>query len=326
MPKEIQYQSKYLGKIIEFNKRSFPLRKGIEQSFEERFFKNPFNENSILNCSFVSDDDDRILGQFLVMANRFYFGNKTFNGNWGFDFIIDEELRGKKFGKTMAEKVMKCPNYSVVGISKASEAIHLKNGNIEVGTAQRFIKQTSFSAIFLSIIQKSKPTIYLKEFSSEDVTVNLITDTKKIKAIPNWNTSILEWDRSLEFLKWRFFAAENKYGFYQSEKENFYFVVREVIWKNMKVLLLVDYRYKIEEAHQFQNILKLAHNMAKKMNCAALLNVSSFEKTEMFKSGFRKFGEPLQIMTTADFTKKNPAVLLTFADSDLDTFYGDNIW
>ena len=68
----------------------------------------------------------------------------------------------------------------------------------------------------------------------------------------------------------------------------------------------------------------------KSLTLKALLNLlpSSLEvEKEFLKKNFnKKFGNPIQIMTTNKEIFEADKVAVTFADSDVDNFYGDATW
>lgn len=323
------YKNEFRDAIIAFNKKSFPLRKGVEKSFEDRFIKNPYLAD-FSKSTFLITEENEILGQFLVMSTQFHYQKKTFDGFWGMDFIIDNKLRGQKKGKILAEKTISVANYCVMGLSDASENIHIKYGNKELAKAFRYVRLTGVGSIFNFLF-------YNKNFKREDVIYPETIEYKKAKVkrvynineIPErafWNAETLEWDRSHRFLEWRFFNYNNKYAFYYAEDFSFYFVIRKIRWKNMNCILLVDYRY--QSKNDFEIIYKMVLKASAKVKSIAVITLSSMDNEKLFlKKNYNKtFAEPIPIMTTNTDVIIAKKVLATAADSDFDTFYGDNVW
>ena len=79
--KLVHYKQDLWNAIIGFNKKSFPLRKGVEKSFEDRFFKNPYSSD-FSKSTFLETEDGELLGQFLVMPTQFHFQNKSYFHNY----------------------------------------------------------------------------------------------------------------------------------------------------------------------------------------------------------------------------------------------------
>ncbi len=324
------YKEEYLPEILAFNQSVFPHRKNIEKSFEERFVLNPFSNRGLHQSSFVIDDENKIHGQFLLLPTQFHYQAKTYSGNFGFDFILNDNLRGKGMGKQLSQEAMKYPNYCVVGVSKPSEALHYKFGNKELATAERFIRfRTILSPLNLIFKKKNfdrNKVQYPPEISFKNFNAKKIESPELIINRPFWIKNRLEWDRSIDFLKWRFFSDNKKYAFYQSAENDFYFVVRKVRWKNLNALLLVDFRYL--ETVNFANIYKMTLKISQLLSCSAVITVTSLEaEKEFLKKNFnKKFGNAIQIMTTNKEVFEANKVAVTFADSDVDNFYGDGTW
>lgn len=217
-----------------------------------------------------------------------------------------------------------------MGLSKASEALHVKYGNKELAKAERFIRPTGFHSV-INFLFHNKPferekVAYPQNLEYQSSKITRINDAQLIPEKSFWNADHLEWDRSVSFLKWRFFQYENKYAFYYADDRSFYLVVRKIRWRNMNCLLLVDYRY--HKSSDFEMVYKLALKIAEKTKCIALITLSSVENEKIvLKRNLNKtFAEPIPVMTTNPevLTAKN--IMTTAADSDFDTFYGDNVW
>lgn len=326
----LRYKPELFPQILAFNKKSFPLRKGVDKSFEWRFGQNPYGNVLEKGAFIFNREGNEILGQFLVMKNAFWFRGKKYGGVWGFDFIVDEKLRGQKKGKILAEAAISEENYCVFGVSKASEALHYKFGNKELGKAFRYIKPLGLSSAFYFLFNNKKfkreEVQYPETLSFNKQKAKRVFSPDELPEKPFWNAEVLEWDRSNTFLKWRFFSEKNKYALYYAEDSSFYFVVRKIRWKNLNCLFLVDYRYASEEV--FPVICKLAVKAAYKTKSLALISVSSMETEQQFlkKNLNKSFGEPIQIITTCTEVFGAEKVAVTAADSDFDTFYGDNVW
>lgn len=326
---QIKYKSEVFDEMIRFNQEKFSLRQGVLESFEDRFFKNPYSENAIQNCQFIIENQ-KIFGQFLVLPTQFHYQNIHYKGVWGVDFILDDTLRGKNFGRNLAEEIFKISNYCVVGVSDVSLRIHLKNGNHIVGYAKRFIKFNSMiSPIRLFLpkkIEDRNHRFYPDIIKVGDLQIKRVLNTDNWVFPKAWNPDFLEWDRSKEFINWRFLLHKNKYAIYTSE--DFYFVIRQVKWRKLNALILVDYRYKLGEKQHFKTILNALNKISKQSNSDVIIGFSSIpgEFDMLKKNLYFNFGRNMEIMTTCNEVANTKKVVVTMADSDIDTFYGDNIW
>ena len=78
-------------KIEKFNQEVYPLRKGISEGFAHRFSENPYRKPDFNSSYFLEDDEQKIVGQFLLMPSEFFYREKSFPCNWGMDYILKEE-------------------------------------------------------------------------------------------------------------------------------------------------------------------------------------------------------------------------------------------
>ena len=94
----------------------------------------------------------------------------------------------------------------------------------------------------------------------------------------------------------------------------------------MQCLILVDYRYDKNQKAQFDKILKSAKKITKSTKSDALIFLSSDEEEYPFlkKNWFLKNKETVNIVS--NFGENFSKIYVTFADSDLEHFYGNNTW
>ncbi|MDR2207033.1 MAG: hypothetical protein LBE36_12865 [Flavobacteriaceae bacterium] len=314
-----------LSAVIAFNKEIYPSRKGIEKSFDWRFFANPFQKNGIEN-SFILLNESEIFGQFLLMGTKFLYNNIEYSGAWGTDYIIKEQYRGKGFGNMLAEKVMKSENHFDVNMSGISMKIHLTFDEKIVGKASKFIFVSRPFSLLKVFFKKQNPKPS-KTISEKFGNFILKRDVENINFNFEFNEkNSVVFSRTKEFVQWRYFAETDKYFFFQNEKNNSYFVLRNVVWKSLNALLLVDYRYNFSAPNQFSEIIKTVKNISKKLGKDVIINVSS--NTEEFpilkKNLFFKSKNGMPIAT--NFQQKIEKIYINFADSDLEHFYGNSKW
>ena len=81
----------------------------------------------------------------------------------------------------------------------------------------------------------------------------------------NWDDSVLEFSRSLEFVNWRFLSRPEKYYLYLSNDTGLpvYFVVRNAAWRGLNLQAIVDYRVPHGDKKFFKTILYASKSLAK---------------------------------------------------------------
>ncbi len=320
----LNYNSEVYKQLLEFNKQCFPKRKNIENSFQDRFINNPFQKNGIQDSFFMGDDTE-IGGQFLLMGTQFLYNQSQYDAIWGMDYIVKEDFRGSMFGSMLAKKAIKSGIHFGVNMSEISLKIHLAYKEKIVGEAYKFFTLIRPLSLMKMVYKNTK--ISQKPIPKEIGDFQLISKIDNVENNFNQNEDeVIIFSRSKEYLQWRFFSQPEKYYFYQNKNNHSYFVLRNVIWKNLDVLLLVDYRYDFAEISQFSEILKATKKIAKVAGKDAVINVSSNtnEFLELKKKRFFRPKTGMPIVT--NFTENIKKIYINFADSDLEHFYGDNKW
>ena len=141
-----------------------------------------------------------------------------------------------------------------------------------------------------------------------------------------WNENILEFERSTEFLNWRFFSFKYKYQMYVCHlndkcRNDIYFVCRQYFLYGVPILYIVDFRFDVNNQMEQEAVIEGASILAKELKFAGIYFRSSlpgFSKILRKHSFWEKNGG-------ADIvTRFKPAfgyegkVFHTSADSDMD--------
>ena len=99
--------------------------------------------------------------------------------------------------------------------------------------------------------------------------------------------------------------------------------------------MMVDFRYNKGEKAELQAILTAVRKLMRKMKFVAVITASSqgtsnkiLRKNRFFEYGKRKMDVvstfPMEDNSNPD--KEHDRILVSFADSDTDFYYGDNKW
>lgn len=339
------FEDKDYQSLIEFNASIFSKRDKIEESIIHRFFQNPFAKGSKSNILIALDDNGKIIGQILVMPSEFTHEGKVYPAFLGMDYFVAAEARNSLAGIRIANKYKDLEYNFGIGLSDASLAIMQAFKVPVVGYMSKYIKLTSIFSIFRFLfaskiktetdivppaIINSKTGRFVRVFNAHDIN----------SETGYWNRNLLEFTRNKAFVNWRFYSYPDKYFVYKYLSNNLannvlpnYFVVRPIIWKNVSCLLLVDYRFDPEQKDMFNTILNSVGKLSGELNMAATITGCSLPECEVHlrKNLFFKFGRKMEIVTRYPISKnKNDfdenSVLVTFADSDGDFYYGNDKW
>lgn len=336
---------KILDDFIDFNSRVYPKRKRLKESI---LYKLSATEHSIPKTitgyfKVARNIEGRIIGQFQRIPCRYSLNGEKADAFWGMDYIVDEESRGSAAGVILAKEVLKDPHFGM-GLSPISYKIHLLLGEECIGEYRKYIRFSSLLSLAkFGLAVTTKLPAKIPDFKSEpfpkQIKVNkhktyfLVDDLCDIE----WShepKKLIEFDRSNSFMKWRFGAHPGVFTCYTLVSDQdclAYFVCRYVVWKGSPFLLLVDYRYK---EGCFESLIKAASRLLAKSKALGIITLSSYNETDrvLKQRGFWRFGTNGKIVTNIkhEFSQEDieqrRAVMVTFADSDADFFYGNKEW
>lgn len=320
--------------LVEFNQNIYIKSDGIEESLNYRFFINPHNVKS--HESIIAlNENDKIIGQILLMCSKFRYNGNTETAVWGMDYVVDELYRGSPAGTVLCKKALKVEFHFGVGLTETSMAIHKVFGENIIGSVCKYIRLTgpfSFVKFIFPRLNNKYIIEYPEEIEIKDSRFVKVIDPAEINSkLGFWNDNILEFVRDTAFLKWRYFYYPDKYLVYKyiskNNKEDIisttFFVARPIVWKNVNCLLLVDYRTSCDK--DFFKIISATKELAKKLKVSAVITGCSFSgyKKILKRTLFLKFGTNLEIVSNYkeysdrnSFDKDN--ILVTFGDSDCD--------
>jgi hypothetical protein len=145
-----------------------------------------------------------------------------------------------------------------------------------------------------------------------------------------WNDNLIEFSRNEEFINWRFFYNKNRYFIYKyscdvksENRKPVYFISRQIIWRKVNCLLIVDFRYSIDEIEMLRKIVQASGLLAKKLKMAATIVGSSLPICNSYfrRQKFIRIGDRSVIVTkfmknNEDLENSENRIFVTFADSD----------
>ena len=334
---------KEIDNFLNFNKKIYPERKNVKKRFQYQLIDNPALEDKTYPRIFLSfNENNEIVGQFLLNPFEFHFSGKGYKGFLGCDYYVLENYRGA-YGAILALRAIRSSkSYFAIGVTEIAKKIHLSLGTKIIGSLNKFIW---FRNIFIpiliaknlisknnSLMEYNKDSRFPASLSSHGV------EFKLIENLDGWNDyhwdNTLEFSRPLDFLRWRFWGNLENYYFYLTKefKNPYYFVVRKSTWKGLLLLSIVDYKIPYQDKRAWQTILKASKLLAKMSNCNGVVTFSShkFFDDLLQKDFFFKIGKPNLILTNANINfsteniNKRNLVFATMADSDIDFDFNES--
>ncbi len=337
----IKNDHEYL-KFVDLFKKNYPNIQNIEESINYKIKYNPFS-NSVYENIIVQYCDDNIIGHAIKMPVKYYFEGKIYDCYWGMDFFVDKNSRSSLAGINIPLQVINLKYHFSIGLTKKSLDIHVALKEKLIGYMYKYISIHSYLKAALHFFSKKDKTICIRN-ASDKISINnktflRVKDANEIANISgSYNKDLLEFTREEKFLKWRFFFYKEKYLVYRlSDIDNVtdpqtYFVVRPFIWKGIKSLLLVDYRFSKKNIDDFKYILKALKILSKQLNTALAITGCTYPELFKFlgKAKYKRFGKEMSIVTNFkqfwdDNDKEQDKLFVTYADADADFNYG-NYW
>lgn len=331
-------------KFLKFNSEIYPARKDLAERFWVQLLDNPLLEDrSNPNILIAYNEDNQIIGQFVLMPFEYHFGSKCSKAFFGCDYFVSEEYRKTGAGALLALRAVNSfKPYFTMDVNEDAKKIHLSLNAEIIGSLYKFIwirKVQGPIRMLLDSIFTEKLTSSHNRFEKMEFPETLRVSNFGYKLVDlliqwedlNWNDSILEFSRSLEFINWRFLNRYHKYYFYMLDETNSstYFVVREAFLKGLNLLAIVDYRVPFEDEGRFKSILSASKSLAKTGRRDGVITMSShrFFDQILKNSLFVKVGTPALILTNAKLdvskrvVKQRNFVYATMADGDIDFNY-----
>lgn len=312
-----------LERLYSFNKQIFPERSNPKSVIDFWLSKNPEE----LNLSIIlKGDNDEIFGQNLHSSMSYFYNNSMLSGEWGFDFIVSEDIRKDGYGIDMLQFVLKHKKaIFAVGSGPLALKIELKMGFKLIGELRKYvgIGNPLFLplSLFRGVISSNKYPVFVKKKSQ---TFRLTTADQLPEFQSPFNTELLEIGRDNAFLRWRYFSDLHSYAFYKQEEVDDYFVVRTIVKKGITCLVLVDFRCDLSGQQNFDVLLNAVKKLASMLNLSVIIAGSSLSITdEVFENRrFKSIGRPRPIITTERYKEEKQRidnrefVFATLADSD----------
>lgn len=339
-----KFQEKDQNALIDFNKNVFQRRDEIAESIEFRFFRHPSAVKNNFETLIAEDDKGKLIGQILVIPAEFSYKNNFYPAYFGMDYFVLKENRNSLAGVILVNKFKDLVYGFGIGLNDTSIAIFKAFNYRVVGEMPKYLKIINiFTTIKGLVFNKSKaPAEYCfpDTIKGDSIEFQRVHNPEEIvSGAGYWNHNLVEFSRSLEFVKWRYFYYPEKYFVYKlhdssvNKAKPTYFVVRPIVWKGMNCLLLVDYRFEINDSEIINSILTSVVKLSGKLKMALTITGSSLPSTErkLKKKLFFKFGRNMEIVTkfnlgAEETNAKEDRILATFADSDCDFYYGNDKW
>jgi GNAT superfamily N-acetyltransferase len=328
-----------IPQLLDFSRSIYPERSNIEDRAFWFSFNNPFLKTESRPPVWLAlDENNKIVGQFMLNNQEWHFQGITREGFFGYDFFVEESCRKTGAGALlMIKAIRKCTPFFGLGLAKDSQKMFSAGGLKVIGSLGKFLW---INRIASSILHSLK--YFLKRGTSfkvlakvdfpafldiEGVSFKLLSDSPDSSYNDYHDPEAIEFSRSHEFLKWRFFKSKIKYYFYYCSSREYpiYFVLRPAQRKGLNLLSIVDYKVPLGQELLWNLILRASKKIARLLSFDGIVTASShvFFNQGLKDEKFFPAGKPAPILSTIS-TSAKPAVYFTMADADIDLNFGEN--
>ena len=328
-----QYSPEMHGALLEFLKGVYPSRRS---EYLNWWLSNMDDAGSeCWNKCWMTLDDGKIVGCIIVNPAHLLVKGKVCNIYFSANTILSELYRGKGLSKKMyATSYADYSNWIGSGFTAAGWKIQPRyvKDFYPIHPVNVYVSVTRY--VWTTLIQKisKKAQLPHKRLFPNQLRINKKEELKKIENLEElnipeggkWTGDASELVRDEQFLRKRFcdiYCSDN-YHFYKYIENGIsigYMVFREIKYKEVPMLSIVDYRF-INRAYE-NRIFKAATKMARSCKLGFVMCLSS----RKYKLQLSPLAISLKKLKSA--TGISPGInpltdlLITSADSDLDFVY-----
>lgn len=287
------------------------------------------NDDAFNHCIIIKDDNGEIHGQVLSTEMSYFLFGKLVKSVWGFDLIVDENLRKENWGIDLLLKYMEMfPNSCATGIGPMALPIHKKMGSKMLGEIRKYVGVTNpLYMLFSPFRGNIKAENFPSSISTNGKIFRKLSRDEMPSLTKPYNDDLFEIARDKDFLQWRYFNDLHSYAFYKDKKSNDFFVVRTTILKHITVMLLVDFRCNMSDVNAFEDIYLATKKVMSKLHIGMLVAGSSLKVVDdvLERHGFKSVGRPRPVMGLVkvkeykEIINSREFLFTTFADSDGET-------
>ncbi|MBG6187893.1 hypothetical protein [Flavobacterium sp. CAN_S2] len=279
-----------INNFVDFNDSSFSGRSMSSQKLVRFRYFNPLHPGNFIEKNVIAhDDDNQISGQALYHPANYYFEKKLHTMEWGFDLFVDPNKRTDSVGLHLLEFIKANKDEPIFASGVGEKALRIEKffGYHIIGHLKKYYKLVNPFFLFSGFLRAEN--IKSSKFPFQIVSGNTIFEKVNIHSLWDakdpYNTQLLEFERNVEFMKWRFYSEGFHYAVYQNIEKNqsgkpSYFVVRTVKIKRITSLVLVDYRYDTSKEEDFMSLLTATQKVALKLMLPVIVTGSSLQVTD----------------------------------------------
>lgn len=333
---------------LAFVRVSYPTRKDVLQQFQFQFLANPLLEDpSRPNILVATHENEQLVGQIGLNPCEYFLQGKRSTCYYCSEYFVAEEFRTTGAGLFLAHKALRNFRPMIAAdVSASARSVFQGLGMNLIGSFHKFLWVRHPPAVVRSVFHKFCQSGVLQRRRRDTAEIPIpdrvvCDDAVFVKAgeAVDWVTNdpagcLLTPGRSKAFVRWRYFEAPWPYYVYELDLGDWplYLVARQMEWRGLHLVALVDYRVPWENRRKVTLILKAAKALAKAVGADGVFTMSShqFFDRAMARSFFARVGKPSAIFASSEIrlpdqrVRERTALCATMADWDIDCNYMQN--
>lgn len=307
-----------LPALIEYGMKIYPERISYYKRLINFYFKGRMKG---MTGALAIIKDGKICGQTFHLSTEMWFRREKLDTCWGLDLIIDEDLRKKAVGTDLILASKKAyPSSAAVGSGPLALKINLTMGFKLIGEVRKYVGITSIPMLPIYLLSSKK------KFPQEIKGYRLISKQEDFSCKDYFNEDIIEIGRDKEFIFWRYYTPEFRQYYVYQKESGIYFVVRQIKYKGIKMLALIDFRCDLSTDIEFRSMFSVIRKLAYMMHLPFILCGSSHKNIDkvLEATGMKSIGRPRPVIIRNEYNRvidqgrvsNRDFILVTLADSD----------
>lgn len=325
---EIRHVTKEdIPRLVEFNERAFPNKNVNMEAYISFWFSKA--EQEFERTLILLNNSQCIIGQNFFSTMSYFLLGQRYDSVWGFDLMVEKEYRKQNWGIDLLLACKKFePNSFATGSGPDALKMNLKMGQKLLAEIKKYVCVVNpvwfITAIGRGIIPIGK---FPRNINISQKEYHIIKQDELPVIDGPYNSHLLEIERDRNFLKWRFFNKLHDYAFYMENHGQSWFVLRTVTIKHTTILVLVDWRCRVQSSMEFEVIICACRRIANNLHIPVLITGSSLNIFDQVleNNHFKSIGRPrpvigrIKIRDYQDAIDSRNFAFVTLADSDGET-------
>ena len=327
-----RYTSSDKNALVSYIAKAYPSRKDLSSFIDFTLSYMPLGGEEM---SLLIYRGQEIIGANMFLRTKARIGSEEQDIVWSYDTKVLDDYRQTDAGTLICGELFSIKNLFGAGLSQISIELQRRMRSKFIAKSVAFIRFNRY--LLRYILVPFFPSARRPIVGDSSYPPEIKTRWGKFRRLDKagdlrypqggyWNDGLIEFDRSVGFMDWRFFTLKDKYQVYALEVAgagyDIYFACRQYdSFKGIPLLYVVDYRFAIGDDEGQNAIIKASLSLSRQMGFAGVYIRSSLPvfSQQLKRNAFgEKQGGADIVARFKPATQREYAVFHTSADSDMD--------